>query len=87
VSGKKKPLGRTQRRIILAFEVYHRQHGETPLWREVRVPLGLRPGEFGTRMQQLRRQGLVTFTVEPRSTRVTPEGLAAAVNGRGPRPV
>jgi hypothetical protein len=85
VSGKAKKLGKAQRQLLIAAELYRRQHGQAPLWRELREQLELRPAALGLRMQALRQQGLITYTEEPRSLRVTAEGLAAAVNGR-PRP-
>ena len=81
-----KPLGNTQRKILIAAALHHREHGQAPLWRELREPLQLGRGEFLQRMLALRKQGHVTFTAEPRSLRVTPQGLAAALNGKRPRP-
>jgi biotin operon repressor len=81
MSGKAKP-GKQQRRILLAAELYRRQHGQAPLWRELREELGIGKAAFALRVQALRQRGLVTYTVdEPRSLRVTPQGLTAAVNG------
>jgi RIO-like serine/threonine protein kinase len=82
-----KPLGKTQRRILIAAELYRRKHGHAPLWRELRCTLGLTKAELPARMRALRKQGLLTYTTdEPRSLRVTPEGIAAALDGKGPRP-
>jgi hypothetical protein len=75
-----KRLGPAQRSILLAAELYRRQHGRGPLWRELRAVTGLAPAEFAHRMEALRRHGLVTYTAEPRSLRVPPEGLAAALH-------
>jgi SOS-response transcriptional repressor LexA len=78
---------KAQRRILLAAELYRREHGQGPLWRELRAELGLAKGAFAHRVQALRAQGLVEYTVdEPRSLRVTEQGLVAALNGKGPRP-
>ena len=74
-----KRLGRAQRSILLAAELYLRQHGHGPLWRELRGVTGLAPAEFAHRMEALRRHGLATYTAERRSLRVTPQGLAAAL--------
>ena len=76
-----------QRRLLLAAELYRRRHGHGPLWRELAAELGLGKTAFALRVQALQARGLVTYVVdEPRSLRVTAEGLAAAVDGKGPRP-
>jgi DNA-binding IclR family transcriptional regulator len=74
--------GKQQRRLLLAAELYRRRHGHGPLWRELAAELGLGKAAFALRVQALHEQGLVAYTEEPRSLRVTPEGLAAALNGR-----
>ena len=73
--------GKQQRRLLLAAELYRRRHGHGPLWRELAAELGLGKTAFALRVQALHRQGLVAYTEEPLSLRVTPQGLVAAVNG------
>jgi SOS-response transcriptional repressor LexA len=81
-----KKLAKPQRRILLAAELYRREHGHGPLWRELRAQLGLPKTAFALRVQALRQQGLLTYADnEPRSLRVTPEGLAAAANASARR--
>jgi hypothetical protein len=72
----------TQRRLLLAAELFYRRHGQAPTWGELRLMLDLSQTEVSGRVRSLERNGLVTFTKEPRSLRVTNEGLAAALNGK-----
>jgi hypothetical protein len=76
-----RPPGKAQRRLLLAAELYHRRHGHGPLWRELAAELGLGKTAFALRVA-LHRQGLVAYTEEPRSLRVTPAGLRATLDGR-----
>ena len=82
-----KRLGKKQRRLLLAVELHRRQHGQGPLWRELREALETPKATLAFSLQSLRVEGYVAYTDnEPRSLRVTQQGLAAAVNGKGQRP-
>lgn len=72
-----KPLGRTQRRVLVAIALYRRGHGQGPPWHLLRQSLGIEQSELNTRLHSLRRQGLVTFTWEPGSLATTEQGLRA----------
>jgi DNA-binding MarR family transcriptional regulator len=74
--------GKVQRKILLAAELYRRQHGQSPTWAELRHMLGVDQSEIRGRIRSLERNGFVSFTTEPRSLRVTAEGLRAALNGK-----
>ena len=69
------------RRLLLAVELYRRQHGRGPTWSELRR--ACKTGYYGTPelCWALRRNGLVLFTREARSIRVTAAGLRAALKG------
>jgi DNA-binding MarR family transcriptional regulator len=77
------PAGMVQRRILLAAELFYRRHGQAATWAELRRMLGLSRMEISGRVRSLERNGLVTFSEEPRSLRVTAQGLELALNGRG----
>lgn len=79
-------LGKKQRALLVSIELWRRQHGQAPLWRELAAELGLSKTAFALRMQALHERGLVAYSEQPRSLRVTPEGLKAAVGGKEPRP-
>jgi hypothetical protein len=77
-----KPLGRTQKRMLIYVELYRRRTGEGPTWAEVRRANALDWRETKSRLDSLRRAGYLTFSDEPRSLRTTPRGLAAALDAR-----
>jgi hypothetical protein len=67
------------RRLLIAVELYRREHGRSPIWWELRTALGLSHDEMTELAWALRRNGLIIFTRETRSLRVTPAGLRAAL--------
>lgn len=73
-------LPRDERRVVLACELFWRQHGRGPAWNDLRRALRMwRPGELDELLWRLRRNGLVRFSSQPHSTRPTPAGLRAAL--------
>lgn len=79
-----KPLGPTQRKLLLLVALHRRQHGVAPTWTELQRAVGVPRYELVTRLHTLRERGLVTFVDdEPGTTDVTPRGGAAAVGREG----
>lgn len=82
-----KPLGTTQRRLLIVAALYRQQTGHAATWTELGRAVGLHGRasrfELVSRLRTLRRLGLVTFVDdEPRSLEVTPRGLAAGIGER-----
>jgi hypothetical protein len=67
---------------LIAVELYRRKHGRSPSWFEMRQALGLDWYEMTQVAWELRRNGLLYFSQEPRSIRPTPAGLRAALRTR-----
>jgi hypothetical protein len=72
-------LGAKQRRLLVVVELYVRRHGQPPTWRELRALVGVGELPLVHLMRSLRDRGAVTFDESPRSLRVTPHGLRAAL--------
>jgi hypothetical protein len=73
-----------ERKLLIAAELYWREHGRGPTWLELRRGLGLSQDEITAMVWTLQWNRLVTFSREPRSLRTTPKGLAAALGKRRP---
>jgi hypothetical protein len=83
-----KPLGTTQRRLLVVLALYRLRAGRAPTWTElaraVRLEGRRNRFELVSRLRALRRRGLVTFVEdEPGSLDVTPRGLQAALGEDG----
>jgi hypothetical protein len=75
-----KPLGGTERRIIVGALVYARVHGTSPTWTELRVAIGADRLKFVRVIVGLRRKGLVTYDDDrERSLAVTDLGKRMAL--------
>jgi hypothetical protein len=72
----------TERKLLIACELYRRQQGRGPSWSELASALGIPKTELGATAWLLKRNRLLSFTQTPRSIRVTRGGLAAAL-GKG----
>lgn len=79
-----KPLASTDRKIILTAELMIRRDGTAPTWAQIRAAIGDESGRrgraiFASRMNVLRRRGLVAFDDRPGSLTIAQAGLRAAV--------
>jgi hypothetical protein len=74
-----KPLGRKQRTVILAAELYRREHDCGPPWGALRRALGVDRVVIARLLDGLRVRGLVTYTEKPGSLQATELGVRAAL--------
>ncbi len=79
-----RPLGPSSRKTVIFVELYSRRHGRSPTWREVRVALGFDPVKAARLLEGLEHKGLIAYTHEARSLRVTSAGLRQALGRVGP---
>ena len=68
-----------ERRAVLAVELLTRRDGRAPTWAELRLAAGIGGDRLPRTLHRLRRAGMLTFALEPRSLRATPAGLRAAL--------
>jgi hypothetical protein len=74
-----KPLGRTERKIILVAELYRRR-GAVPTWTELQRAAGMDRLRFFYVMKGLRKKGLVDYQDNVQgSLRVRSEAVALAL--------
>ncbi len=75
-----KPLGTTERKVILAAALYQSKHGEAPTWTELHRITKTGRSKIRFVIVGLRKKGLVTYDDGvPRSLKVRPEAVALAV--------
>lgn len=83
-----RPLGKSSRRVLLVVAIAWTRHQRAPTFSEIIRTVGLADegrARFVSRMEGLRRRGLVTFRDnEARSVTLTPAGYRSAI-GRGVR--
>ncbi len=79
-----RPLGPSSRKTLIFIEIYTRRHGRPPTWRELRAALDFDPVKAARLLEGLEQKGLIAYSHQERSLRVTTRGLAAAVGRVGP---
>lgn len=77
--GRGVSLGVKQSAVILVAELYWREHGRAATWDEIRRAVDCPRFVLFSIMRRLERDGFVSFDESPRSLRVHPHAVRAAV--------